>query len=473
MNLDALMQRETATLGELYALNQALRKAADIGYQTGAGTSGGTAGGLSPLVAQSIEPMLSSATFDMTEIVLWNKIPKGSATQTLHEYNKVTQRGLDVDMFVAEGSAGANNKSTYERKSVKIKFGLERREVTDVATMVGLMGPNAQALALETEQGTQSLVQKVESSLWHASEAINPLAYDGIFKQMDDWVNPDGSKNVTDLDGEPASFELLKDTLARLGAAPLFGYPDTIYVEPRVFGDLDKQAFPAGRFGLDVTGRQLTYGASELFVQGPRGKVPIISAPFLFEQNAAPTAASASDAPATPAFDAGNFADNGAGTSRFKAGDAGDYKWKVVAVGKKGYSAPLTSAAVGVIAGSKIKATLAAAPAGVSYYRVYRSDKAAAGAADAGTAKYLFSVAAVEGVATVITDLNAVKPNTSKAFFAAHRNDIFEYVRLLDLIRRPLAEVETTKPFALMLFGSPVVKVPSKCWAMKNIGLTA
>jgi hypothetical protein len=47
-----------------------------------------------------------------------------------------------------------------------------------------------------------------------------------------------------------------------------------------------------------------------------------------------------------------------------------------------------------------------------------------------------------------------------------------EFVRLLDFIRRPLAETASVKPFLLMLFGSPVVKVPSKMFLMDNCGLS-
>ena len=45
-----------------------------------------------------------------------------------------------------------------------------------------------------------------------------------------------------------------------------------------------------------------------------------------------------------------------------------------------------------------------------------------------------------------------------------------EFVRLLDFIRRPLAETASVKPFLLMLFGSPIVKVPSKMMLIENVG---
>ena len=50
--------------------------------------------------------------------------------------------------------------------------------------------------------------------------------------------------------------------------------------------------------------------------------------------------------------------------------------------------------------------------------------------------------------------------------------DVLEFARLLDFFRRPLAEVATSKPFLLMLSGSPIVKVPSKMWVLQNAGVT-
>ena len=61
--------------------------------------------------------------------------------------------------------------------------------------------------------------------------------------------------------------------------------------------------------------------------------------------------------------------------------------------------------------------------------------------------------------------------NTSKIVFAQHDPQVFEFVRLLDFLRRPLAEVATAKPFMLMLFGTPVVKTPGKMFCIKNAGI--
>jgi hypothetical protein len=85
-----------------------------------------------------------------------------------------------------------------------------------------------------------------------------------------------------------------------------------------------------------------------------------------------------------------------------------------------------------------------------------------------GTEVLIDEVKATSGGATVWVDRNENIPNSSKIVFVQHDQSIMEFAKLLDFFRRPLAEVATTKPFLLMLFGAPIVKVPSKCWVVKN-----
>lgn len=442
---------------DLRALNDVLRKAADIGYQTPA-TGGGA---LAPLVPQSIEGMLSSTTFEETDIVIFPKMPKTMAGQTVHEYPIVTSRGKRVSPFVAEGSAGNNNSSAYARGSVQIKFLLEKREVTDVATMTGLIGVNPQALANETEQGKMSLLEKAEIALLHADSSVDPLAFDGLIKQ----VRAGG--NVTDLQGSAATMDLLEWTLGELGASPYYGHPDTIYVEPRVYRDLSRQGNSTIR--TRANGEDRTSGTGGLYAYGPRGKVEIVAAPFMHTAETPDAAASSTISPLAPTL-AQQPTDNGAGTSKWNVGDAGNYFYKLVANGGEiGYSAPTTSNVVAAVAGSKITLTVANTPANVVFYSLYRSDKDGA----ASTATFVGNFAANAGGTTTITDLNATRTKTSNILFVQHNPAIMEFARLLDFIRRPIPSLRLTQAFALLLFGSPIVKVPTKCWLITNVSSTA
>lgn len=445
------------SVGDLANLNNALRKAA-VDYQTSAQPSAVAGASLSPLVPQSIEGTLSSATFTMKELALWPSIPKTSVSNTVHEYNVIKQHGLDLDPFISEGGAGVLNLSEYSREFVKIKYMAERRSVTDVSTLVNILGSNPSAIAEETERGTMSLMQKVEHQLWHGDESINGLGFDGIFKQ----IESAGGDNIYDLAGAEITPDYLQDVLATQTAAPNFGRPDCIYVEPRVYSSLIQQTVNYGRHDqLSSANGTLTFGVSKLAINSPLGPVPVKSAPFLFTANKPPASDSGHSVAAVSI--SVQPAAGGSG-SKFASGDAGDYYYTIVGVkAEGGYSAPVTSNVVPVAAGQQVTFTLGNTDH--TYFRIYRTDKDGA----TSTATHLFDIKK-GATTTVVTDTNAKRTKTSKIFIAQHDPSVFQFVRLLDFLRRPLAEVDTQRPFLLMLFGSPIVKVPSKLSMISNVG---
>lgn len=460
MNIPGI--NEMVPVEDLQKLNEALRKSTTAGYQTPANLSG--AGSLSPLIPQSLENVLASATYSMEAVQLWRNIPKTQVGQTVHEYNVIKEHGLDLSPFMAEGGVPAANKSEYERKFVKIKYMAELREITDVASTINpLVGPNPTALAEETERGTLRLMQKLERELWHGDEDANALGFDGIIKQISD-----NSDSVTDRAGQAASPKFLQELLSEVFAAPRYGAPDTIYVEPRIHGDLIKQTNDLGRFNtITQSDGSFTFGAGDLKIMGPYGPIAVKAAPFLFNSWEAPSAAAGSLG--TPSI-AAAAADPAAGEG---AVPAGDYFYKIVAVSNTlGYSAPATIAQkITVAEGKKVEVSCTpnGALSNVDFFRVYRSDKD--GAAD--TCKLIGQVASNAGLTVKFQDTNAKIPGTSDIVMVKHSPDVMRFARLLDFMRRPLAEVKTTRPFLLMLFGAPIVAVPSKCHVIKNVGLTS
>lgn len=491
MNFPAI--NDSIPVEDLAKLNESLRKAlpdpvgAEARYQTAAGMS---AGSLSPLIPQSIENVLASATHTMNEIVLWKNIPKVNVSQNLHEYVVIKDHGFDVDPFIGEGGGSesefATNASSYERKSVKIKYMAERRQVSDVASLIGLIGDNRQAIAEETERGTLSLMRKVEKQIWHGDEDINSLAFNGIIKQVErtgarnnDGSGADFSKFQYDLEGKAPTPLLLQEILGEIYSAPNYGRPDTIYVEPRIHAELIKQATEHGRHDQFMVQQQssgLTFGAAQLSIMAPYGAVPVVAAPFLFKSEALPLGGFGAGKPATPAFVAGNDATAAASAkSKFKAADAGVYKYAIVAVNSKGFSESLKSSAVTVAAGDKVSMAVAQ-DNNVTYYRIYRTAMVAVGQTpDDITFKLIAEVPAAELQAQggkTFSDFNITRHNCSHIVFAQHDGNIMEFARLLDFIRRPLAEVSAVKPFLLMLFGSPIVKVPSKMFVVRNAGVS-
>jgi hypothetical protein len=163
---------------------------------------------------------------------------------------------------------------------------------------------------------------------------------------------------------------------------------------------------------------------------------------------------------------------SGGSDGKFTGDDGGFYGYRIVSVSNDGFSAPVNATAVEVAASEKVTITLAD-QADAVFYKIYRSEKAAtSGAVDFSTARLIGEIKNTSGAATVFVDDNSVVPNTSKIVFVQHDPTVMEFVRLLDFFRRPLAETATSKPFLLMLFGAPIVKVPNKCFVLQNAGVT-
>ncbi len=447
---------EMVKVEDLVSLNEALRKSnISVGHQTGAVPA--TDGHLSALVPQSIEGMLSVATHTMDEIKLWKNIPKVSVNNTLHEYVRVDEHGLDLDPFIAEGGGGsdfATGQGNYSRESVKIKYMAERRQISDVASMIGMIGDNRNALAEETERGTLSLMRKVEQQLWHGNESLNSNGFDGIIKQIKD------NGNSLDLKGSVPSPLLLQEVLGEVYASPNYGRPDTIYVEPRIHSELIRQSVENGRHDMFVRNpaQGITFGQQDIYISAPYGKVKVESAPFLHTASNFPSANIGSFG--------GTFA-NPAVTTPAKGTDtkvtAGDYRIEVVAVDAKGAKRSTLNSANTVGADEKIVVTFDGNDAGVLYYRIYISKLNGA----QSTLKKIKEVAGDQASVTITGD-DAY--NSSPIVFAQHTPDALQFVRLMDLIRRPLAETSTVKPFLLMLFGSPLVKLPKKMFVLDQAG---
>ena len=106
---------DMVNIQDLAAMNDALRKATSVGYQTGAGIDGD--GALSALVPQSIEGTLSTATYSMKELALWPAIAKRNVTNTLHEFVRIDEHGFDMDPFLSEGGGGARNVPREPRRA--------------------------------------------------------------------------------------------------------------------------------------------------------------------------------------------------------------------------------------------------------------------------------------------------------------------------------------------------------------------
>lgn len=487
---------ENINVNELTRLNDSLRKNSEVGYQTPAVMDGS----FSPLVPQSIEGTLASATHTMRDLVLFPMLPKVQVSNTVHEYAVIKEHGLDMDPFIAEGGGASadfgSTASSYERKSVKIKYMAERRQISDVSTLVGIIGSNPNALAEETERGTMSLLRKVESESFHGDEDVKSKGFDGIIKQIerdlstarDPLLGGRGfSNNQEDLAGASLSAVKLHDILGELHSAPRFGKPDAIFVDPKQYSKLIADSAANGRHDAMLLVNQadqgvLTLGAGpRIHVMGPMGPVPVVAAPFLNRQLPPPQAAAgvAASRPSDPSFAANATASAVASlfdASGTAAGHDGSCRYVIVAVNAQGYSAPVVSDAVALDDSARGTFQLAAPATPADYYRIYRTPFVSAAAAAAQSdaeairdAKHIGDFLPSEVVASAFVDQGVERLDCGRVLIASMDQQVCEFARLLDFLRRPLAEVGAAKQFLLMLFGSPVVKVPGKNFVLRNV----
>jgi hypothetical protein len=492
---------ENVTINELTRLNDALQKNSQVGYQALDGSGNDLRGPLSPIMPQSIEGTLASAAHTMRDLALWPMLPKVQATNTIHEYAVIDSHGEDLDPFISEGggdSSFGSSTSQYSRKSVKIKYMAEKRAISDVSTLVGIVGQNADALALETERGTMSLLRKMEVQCFYGDEDVNDLAFDGVMKQIERDGDTDRnpyqfgkgfSQNQEDLEGVALTGSKLHEVLGELYSAPRFGAPDAIFMSPRQYSKLIADSAQNGRHDSMVLVNQGDQGVHTLgagpriHIMGPMGPVPVVAAPFISRRLKPPTVASAGNDMAQAVIasavvrteaqflgdDAVNGTENGWGA--VGVGDhQGDFRYVFVPVSKKGYGAPVVSAALTVHSDAIPKIQLNALN-NCKYVRVYRAKIGAAATAAQvlKAAELIGEIKASEILGADWFDAGFERQGCDSVLISQMDQNTIEFARLLDFIRRPLAEVGAAKQFLLMLFGAPSVKVPRKNFVLRNV----
>ena len=499
MNFDSLqsMAGQNIAIKDLAELNKALQasgqllaKSDTVGYQTA--SSGG--GNLAPLVPQSIQNTLDSATYTDNAIVFWKKLAKVSVTNTIHESAVVNAYGtMQLDPFIAEGEVGPTSVGEYEKKIVQIKYLAERREISDVATMVGMIGAtgvSAQGLAQQTMDGTKALLGKLERTLFNANSQLSGLQYDGLEKQIlgasvdtSTGIESFSNDTHTDLEGGAATAQDIVQAAYQAAAAPNFGAPNVCMVEPRTYAGLVNLASAYGRFDPNqAAAGSLIFGTNGLQIAGPAGMVPIVPAPLMQYDDGASLREDGStgfgdttfgeNVPANPGTItyAAGAADS---APKFRASDAGTYIYRFQPVNDKGVgkfrqlSATVQAGKSATFTFSDSGEPVGSGTNGLSYYRVYRTEKD--GSKD--TARYIGSWPRNASGNTVIVDENERRPNTAPIYILQLTPDVMYWAQLLDFLRRPLAQDKTTIPFLLMLFGSLHVKIPTKNHILRNCKL--
>lgn len=441
----------------------ALNKALSAGYDRP--PVGGVSGDGGPLRVESLEATLRNLTYSMRDLKLYREIPKLKAYNTVEDYNTITEFGdAAVNSFVSEGELPVESDATMNREFVKIKYLGTTRKVTHVMTQV--RSAHGDPVALETINGTRHLLRSLERALFTGDEGLLPLQFDGFRKLI---MTNSPAKNIIDNRGNALSEDLLTDSCQSISDSPNFGIATHIHASPRIMSDFAKTFFDRGRYDVMNGPMDGKVGAAVKSFVSDQGEVSLERNAFLDDEEALPAGAvgDVGKRPANPAL--GVAATGANANSKFVASDAGDYLYSVVACNRYGCSAPVALAgAVTVAAGEQVSFTATPGNANdpaVEYYKLYRSAK------NGSERRMIRKIANTVGAAaTTIIDINEDLPFTSEVYVWQQNIEAMSLKELTPLIKMPLATIDPSIRFMLLMYCAPVLYAPGRAVLIKNVG---
>lgn len=497
----------------VYSLGAArdLRKAIDAYsaiHKATIGTLPATFGALTQdqaaLVPQDLRPMLTLLGAQRDDMWLNKKLAVVPVTSFLFEDTTTTAVGTPhVHGIVSEGGAAMLHTGTHKRDAITVRVEGVQRSVTDQGTWINMQGyQNAvvgkNALMNEDFEGMLGLERLHECNLWNMNAAYDTEGYDGLLSQILGLTFTNGLPSITadtnnfyNADGNPVAGEDLVGFAANISGGPNFARLDTCAMHPALWGVLEQLGQAARRTnapegGKPVQGDRFVFGADSIWITGPRGKIMIESAPLICgeeERNSLAEGGGVGSGEAAPDISGVTFT-VGAGiavaphaSSRFVAADAGAYKYRITAIGRKGISKPLVvptdGSAITVAAGDAVTFDFPSEPThgtGNSQVLSYLVERTTVDGATSTSSKILeYPVNTVVGGArTRIIDANLFRPGTAPIVMLENDPKYLYYGEIIPPFRRPLPAVNTTQPFMILRAGVPRVKARGRHFVVFN-----
>lgn len=460
-----------------------LQKAMVAGQLTGRDLDGVATSG-EALKVESLENTLRVLDVKESDIVLWKKVPKLPAYNTVEEYNLQESYGPDNGAFYNEAELPEENDGIYRRKSQIVKFMGTTGSVSLAMQMVSTTGGSP--MQLKIQERTMWLLKKANSSLLTGNSDIIPQEYNGYYKQQEDAFNSINSyydsevvidlrgKNLRDTDVEDASLSIMENN----------GNPNLLMGSPRILSNYVKNFYPQKLIQPNtpqVTGATMGQAVNDVMTQFgliELGYDKMMKKATAKKLASVPTSAKAPNAPAylaipTLAADA---------TNKF-TGFTGDYYYAVSAVNRYGESAlkdlSNTGALITVTAGNSVQLTWTDGGGAIvaSGYNVYRSKKNPAGSMANTDLHLLFSVSATNfgtgydgGAANKVWDKNRILPDTESAFVIENSLDVWSFKQLAPMMKMDLAITAPANRFMVLMFGTPILYAPRKMVKIINVG---
>lgn len=433
----------------------ALNKAMTAGYGTdSANLTGGAA-----LRIQSLDHVMQSTIQENEHFVLFNRLPKPSATATVDEWTE--QHGVGGFLGGStntEDGAAAETEGDYARQVGIVKYLSTYRKVSLVLNQQDSI---TSAKAVEAANGSLQLLTDVEYLSFEGDDSIVPTEFSGIRRQLESMGSVD---HVIDLAGAP----LDKIDAISQGAETVFGFGNfgtatDLFCSLSVQSDLNNKLDPAFRVPLGASGLDLTYGAhvaqiktafgtvktnQDVFIRDEKLKKPFALRGGKHGPIAAQNAIFAPQAVAAVANAAGGP------SSAWRAPHAGNYFYHVTGVNAKGQSIGVTTAQVAVAAGGSVTLTITGSASGLETgYVIYRSRLN--GSNDPNDMREMMRIPSA-GASTVYIDLNREIPGSTCAYLlnlkpSAHA---ISWKQFMPMIKIPMAAVNSPiDPWLQMICG--------------------
>jgi len=453
-----------------------LRQVNDMMQKSMEATPGATpdytsVGSAAPLFKQEIVDQLFMQVETDKLVKFFPTIYKNSqpTQNTVVEYTKQTGIGSEfADIFQNEGSAGQNIDSEFARAYERMRWISEKRNVTLQAQMVSNpVGGIGNMVQKAMNDASTHVSTRLEHAMFYGDTSINSNSIDGlksIIRQNDEsWQTLDRRNQPLRLSDIGEMQENVVDNVFGRLPTKLWVSSATSVGISNEHGDRVKSIQMPGQMPPNMAGQTVQSVLTQL------GAVEMDWSYYLSPSRKKLTHAAATHAtaPAVPTINSATA--TGDAASKFVTADAGDYVYKVVAIGNAdalGASIPVASGATTIAAAEKVTITIDAADnTNVTFYNIYRTTLG-------GTVWYLIGqVKCAGGVSdTTFVDYNEEIPGTSDAYLYQDSEEVLRWRQMMPYTMIKLPAIDLLQPYAFAMFGTLICPVPAMV-RIKNISV--
>lgn len=455
--------------GSIMVDENGMRKAFEAGEGTGSDmTDLDTLTGGRAITVENIDRQLKVTAENRKDLKFFNLFRKQPIYAVLDQWMVLSDHGTSADQHAYgkwrdESSFPKTSDTTLERKVDATKFIRDMRDLTQVADTVTMMADKHNII---NNAGAITVLKGVELATIFGNSSLISTEFDGLYTKLlaaynNGFIDAIVDCRATGSDSKSQGGDITEEKMD-IGAENImnnFGAATHFIMPTKVKSDLNKILTVGRRANLPQiqqdAARALLLGvpaagyASDFAYSGwddgtdPHFNfVPSIDTFFPSgESNAmkSPTAdfPNSVDAPAEPTSVTAAVATDA--SSKFGAGDAGDYWYTVSAVDADGKSvATAIASAVTVAAGQKVTLTVTCADSTITGLAIYRS---VLGAADSTDTRWIADVAVTDPVSTTeVIDLNLILPGCSCAVMVSNapETDAIDYRQLMPFMRMQL-----------------------------------